>query len=75
LGNGGGWVACCLPHGLLLIDPGNSMIGYGFAMNLGSSTRQFGMVIEITDKWLRLGGKSSPEQTMEVKFGGYPSLL
>lgn len=75
LGNGGlGRLAACYMDSLATLEI--PAIGYGIRYEYGIFDQEIrdGWQVEITDKWLRLGNPweiPRPENTVEVKFGGY----
>lgn len=75
LGNGGlGRLAACFMDSLATLDV--PAIGYGIRYEFGIFDQEVrdGWQVEITDKWLRYGNPweiASPEETVEVKFGGH----
>jgi glycogen phosphorylase len=75
LGNGGlGRLAACFMDSLATLDV--PAIGYGIRYEFGIFDQEIrdGWQVEITDKWLRYGNPweiASPEETVEVKFGGH----
>ncbi|MGF1491743.1 MAG: glycogen/starch/alpha-glucan phosphorylase [Microcoleaceae cyanobacterium] len=75
LGNGGlGRLAACFLDSLATLEI--PAIGYGIRYEFGifHQTIQDGWQAEVPDKWLRFGNPweiARPEQSVEVKFGGY----
>lgn len=75
LGNGGlGRLAACYMDSLSSLEI--PAIGYGIRYEFGIFDQEIrdGWQVEITDKWLHLGNPweiPRPEETIEVKFGGY----
>lgn len=75
LGNGGlGRLAACYMDSLSTLEI--PAIGYGIRYEFGIFDQEIreGWQVEITDKWLRFGNPweiPRPEDTLEVKFGGY----